>query len=577
MRDWQYILITISLLFANVDALAQPTSPELDAIQRQTQQVLQQQQERLDAERRRIEFEQQSTTENIQSSPAVTPTSTSSLPAGCFTITRIDIQHATLLDKNTRATLTAPLLNSCVSFERINQLLRDITAFYFDQGYITTRAYLPEQDIGAGVLIVHVVEGKTTTIGFSDTRIKSAGSIYTAFPGLIGAPLNLRDIEQGLDQMNRLQSQKTRVEFLPGDNPGETRVMLDRITTSPYQFRLQYDNSGQESTGIEQMSLFAGMDTPFNINDYTYIYVQSDIEDASTEQESKNIAWHYDLPWGYWLVGIDSSQFKYQSPVEGRLQRFISSGINNSTSLFFNYLLTRDRSSKNRIKLKLQRDSTKNFIEDVKLDTSSRVLSTASLEISHQHFLPNNQEITFSATYHQGIRAWDAEKDDPNAVDVPLAQFEKYTTNTSYTKNTGIKNVPVNFSSTLRTQYSADPLFNSEKMSVGSQFSVRGYKEKSISGEKGGIWRNDVTILQILPNDLRSRYFNNLQWFVAYDIGTVSAAQHHNYESLQGWATGLRSQHKNYNLDVTYAEPVNPPNDPLIKTEQVYFSLALSF
>lgn len=56
-------------------------------------------------------------------------------------------------------------------------------------------------------------------------------------------------------------------------------------------------------------------------------------------------------------------------------------------------------------------------------------------------------------------------------------------------------------------QTTPDRLYASEQLSVGGQYSVRGYKEQYLSGNRGGYWRNELT----------------WQWMTIPGVGTLSA------------------------------------------------------
>ncbi|WP_275428219.1 POTRA domain-containing protein, partial [Enterobacter hormaechei] len=72
-------------------------------------------------------------------------------------------------------------------------------------------------------------------------------------PGLVGDVLNLRDIEQGMEQLNRLPSQQVVIDIQPGEQPGFSNVVLLRgARRAPVSFSFGADNSGQRSTGTGQ-------------------------------------------------------------------------------------------------------------------------------------------------------------------------------------------------------------------------------------------------------------------------------------------------------------------------------------
>ncbi|HCF1927942.1 TPA: ShlB/FhaC/HecB family hemolysin secretion/activation protein, partial [Pseudomonas aeruginosa] len=59
-----------------------------------------------------------------------------------------------------RRQLLAPYQGRCLGVGQLNALLKAVTDHYLDRGYVTTRAYLPQQDLASGTLRIIVVEGR---------------------------------------------------------------------------------------------------------------------------------------------------------------------------------------------------------------------------------------------------------------------------------------------------------------------------------------------------------------------------------------------------------------------------------
>lgn len=145
--------VFIACLFSSA-ASAAPLSPsDLNTIQQQQQHLLDQNQ------RQREEFERRMLLPHIaepQKTPApLTP---------CFIISRIEIDGATRLSRTAADRLTAPWLNQCLNIPRLTELTNAISDWYISRGYITSRAFLTEQDLSSGVLHIAVLEGKLQQI-----------------------------------------------------------------------------------------------------------------------------------------------------------------------------------------------------------------------------------------------------------------------------------------------------------------------------------------------------------------------------------------------------------------------------
>jgi len=233
----KWLVFGASLFISNV--MAAPVTPgDLDVIQNQQQQRLQQDQQQRDALTQAHQVELQKT----ESAPASGP---------CFEINQISLQQASLITPDTQKRLVAPYINQCLSLDRINQLVRAISEWYVQRGYITSRAFLTEQNLSHGTLNITVLEGKLEAIHLQGA---SARQLNMAFPTRAGRILNLRDIEQGMEQINRLRTSPVQIEIIPSSQPGYSIVNLTSTPEFPLTLGLNMDNSGQRSTGIGQLS-----------------------------------------------------------------------------------------------------------------------------------------------------------------------------------------------------------------------------------------------------------------------------------------------------------------------------------
>jgi hemolysin activation/secretion protein len=73
-----------------------------------------------------------------------------------------------------------------------------------------------------------------------------------AFPGKVGEALNLREVEQLVDQLNRLPSKQAQMELTPGTQIGGSEVVVKNTPQKPWRASLSRNNDGQKSTGEQQ-------------------------------------------------------------------------------------------------------------------------------------------------------------------------------------------------------------------------------------------------------------------------------------------------------------------------------------
>ncbi len=120
----------------------------------------------------------------------------------------------------------------CVGKQGLDVLVKGLQQAILARGYVTTRVLLPEQDLSTGTLKLSLIPGVIRHVRFADEKLR--GTWQTAFPIRDGELLNLRDLEQGLEQMKRVSSQDVSMQIVPGvqavrlsDGPRDARVSAD--------------------------------------------------------------------------------------------------------------------------------------------------------------------------------------------------------------------------------------------------------------------------------------------------------------------------------------------------------------
>lgn len=206
-------ILAMTISAAITTAQAQIPPSDLQTIIRQQEQIQRQQEEsRQELERRAKEGSGRRST--LPLPPPVPPSEPSA--DACVQVQRIEVEDATQLSDEEISAIIAPFQNRCLALSDLNELMRALTQAYVNKGFVAARPYLPQQDVGGGVLRLIIVEGKVEDIEPQPGGSTRAQEMLFAFPGVIGAPLNLRDIEQGLDQINRLRSNNATMALEPG-------------------------------------------------------------------------------------------------------------------------------------------------------------------------------------------------------------------------------------------------------------------------------------------------------------------------------------------------------------------------
>lgn len=548
-------LAGVTLLVSGA-ALAAPLSPaDRNTIQQQQQQLLDENQ------RQREELERSA----IVPRP-VTPDDAFSPQGPCFVIRRIELSGATLLSPSAKNRLTAPWINQCLDMARLTRLTDAVSDWYISRGYITSRAFLTEQDLSGGILHLAVLEGKLQHIrleGVPDRTLKMT------FPGLEGKILNLRDIEQGMEQLNRIRQRPVEIEILPGDRQGYSVVNLTATPEFPLSGSVSFDNSGQKSTGTGQLTGALYGNNLLGLADKWFISGGRS-SDFSNSKDAQNFAAGVSIPYGYGLLDYSYSWSNYLSTIDNNGYLWRSTGDTETHRLTGSWVLFRNGDIKTGLSAGITHRINRNYLDDVLLTTSSRKLSSVSLGINHTQKIASGVA-TLNPTFTQGVPWLGAEDDNDKQGDVPKAEFRKWSLNGSFQRPVADK---LWWLTSVYFQWSPDRLYGSERLTLGGETSVRGFKEQYISGDNGGYWRNELNwSLFTLP------WVGDVGVLAAIDGGWLKKDGQDRYASgtLWGTALGLTATNRRYSSQFTVGTPVDYPDWLAPDHIVIYYRFSVAF
>ena len=548
----KWLVFGASLFISNV--MAAPVTPgDLDIIQNQQQQRLQQDQQQRDALTQAHQVELQKTESASASGP-------------CFEINQISLQQASLITPATQKRIVAPYINQCLSLDRINQLVRAISEWYVQRGYITSRAFLTEQNLSHGTLNITVLEGKLEAIHLQGA---SARQLNMAFPTRAGRILNLRDIEQGMEQINRLRTTPVQIEIIPSTQPGYSIVNLTSTPEFPLILGLNMDNSGQRSTGIGQLSGSLVGNDLLGVADRWFVSggrssAFSDWRDAQNFQAGVSV------PYGYGLLDYSYSWSNYHSRFNANSFDWYSNGDNISNRLSGSWVLFRNGQIKTGLQLGLNHYVSHNWLNETLLQSSSRKLTSLQIGFNHTQKIAGGVA-TLNPMLSRGMPWFDAESDKGKSDDFPKAEFRKWSVSSSYQRPVTQK---MWWLSSFYAQWSPDRLYGSERLTIGGENSVRGYKEQYLSGDVGGYLRNELNYsLFTLPA------IGEVSTTLALDGGWLQSDKQDRYAAgtLWGSSLGLGTRNAHVSTQLSLGIPVSYPNYLAPDRLSVYARVGLVF
>lgn len=396
-----------------------------------------------------------------------------------FLIHHIQLEGITLLPKSTQKKLISGYIDRKLTLNDINQLSASITNAYLLLGYVTSRTYLPKQNLKEGQLVLHIQEGF-----IEDIQVQGITPWQSslAFLGKNTTPLNIWDLEESLDQINRLSSLQATLQLLPSPLvTGGSRIQVQTTAARSGSASFRYDTYSDPQVQAIPNSLDLNSENILSsLDQWNFNYYQK-FKDKTQFQNSVSVSGT--LPVGALTPKISYSQFNYATLVSGTLRNILTSGQTSTFKVGGTLLTYRDSKQKETLTLELTTKSDQNYIEDTLVGVNSSQLTTLSAGFNHTQYNTWGT-LTWEGKYTRGIGKLGATQDSTtlNATS-PHAQFQKV--NGDLNLSIPVQNF---FNYTLQAhvngQYSDQTLYSSERMSVGDFYSVPGY-DTSFSGDLG--------------------------------------------------------------------------------------------
>ena len=560
----RYLLCTFLLACLGLNsATAAPTPGDQDLIRDRQNRLLEEQGRRLQ------ELQDLPGKEAKPQAPA-TPADTR-----CFPIKDIELKGADSLSAADRTLLLKPYVGQCLGVSQLNELLKVITDYYIAKGRVTSRAYLPQQDLSGGHLQVLVVEGKLEALRSAEGSNVTDRELAMAFPGKVGEALNLREVEQLVDQLNRLPSKQAQMELTPGKEVGGSDVVVKNTAQKPWRASLSRNNDGQRSTGEQQWGAGLEWDSPLGLADQLVLRGGHDAI-SDHQKTSKNTMLYYNVPWGWWNFSYTYSESDYRALGQADTFSFKQSGDSQNHQLRAERVVHRDDVSKTSVNVGLAHLRTNNYVFTTRLDSSTR-LSEMQVGINHGRRV-GSAFVNMDLGMQNGIGLLDAQSQDERGEfgsRQPNSRYRKYTATVSYLQPFTLWGESFSFTSLATGQRSEDVLFSPQRMSLGGSASVRGYKDQQLTGDSGGYWRNDLRWSRPVTLGWLRPVFGEYGASVGYDQGVIRNGRYngevHGRVSSNSLELFARGQH--VSTSVTFAHSLERPAALLEREAPIYFRM----
>ncbi|MGL5601097.1 MAG: ShlB/FhaC/HecB family hemolysin secretion/activation protein [Silvania sp.] len=475
----------------------------------------------------------------------------------CWNIDELVLERDFLHDRGIRK-IKQNVAGKCLGEKGIGKVAILVQDYFIRSGYVTTRVETPSQDLLSKKLTLTVVPGRISEV------IVTRGDINKALlPFGKDDILNIRDIEQGLENIQRTPGVDVKINIVPGDVNGTSKVVIDTQRATKWNFRTAYNNFGDKSTGSQLIGATGYLYNVARISDLFYL--------AGTSSQTggyKNVSTYYSFPVGYSEFSLFYSNSKSRQGINIGSYLFDYIGKTEYLSLKGYRMLRRDANSKLSTSVEVIRRKYDYSLGGADLVLQKRDMgnlrlglnykqnytgATLDSSLSWQRFMPE-----FGGTQTPDMRSGDVS-----------SRSQIVNLNVNYVKWLTLLPTEAYYDLNLGVQYSPDNLTLQDKITVGNRWTVRGFENSDgIDGNKGFFVQNTLNLMTGHKNAVA---------YLGTDYGQVTgkgSSQDVGGRKIMGGVVGLKGAIKALEYDLSLSSPFLYPEHLDVDNYTINFNVA---
>lgn len=280
-----------------------------------------------------------------------------------ITVQKVLVSGSTILTPQEINTLVEPLEGRLVTVLKLRQIADKITEIYLDRGYVTSRAILPSQNIGDGIVEIKVIEGILGEIQIEGTKRLHNSYIESRIRLGERKPLDSARLEKKLRLLrgNPL-FENLEASLRQSEIDGESILIIRVTEKKPLELSMNVDNYSSPSVGSERTGWTA---LHRNLTGRGDLFVASYNTTRLFDDESDVFDFIYNLP----INAMNGTLQARVAPNSNRIgQEFLKDfKITGTTDVYeFSYRqpILRNPQQEFALSLGLSYQRTKNFLDD---------------------------------------------------------------------------------------------------------------------------------------------------------------------------------------------------------------------
>ena len=475
----------------------------------------------------------------------------------CFQINEL-ILSDDFLDNNELKKIKNQVVGQCLGMNGLKKAAVLFQDYYINAGYITTRVEIPTQDLSTKKLKLTVVPGIISEIVVAGNDISK-----WILPFSDGDILNIRDLEQGLENIQRTPEVDVKINILPGSENGSSKVVINTQRKKKWSLRASYNNFGDQSTGSE---LIGGTSYLYNVTGLSDLFYLAGT--GSQTGGYKNVSTYYSVPFGYYDLSLYYSKSKSHQGIDIGAYTFDYIGKTEYFSLKGNRMLYRNVNSKLSASAELIRRKYDYTLGGTELVLQKRDMGNVRLGVNYKRNF-TGAALDSTVTWQRFTKAFGGTDTPDMRTGTVSKESQIVNLNVNYVK--WLTMLPVNayYELNFGTQYSPDNLTLQDQFTIGDRWSVRGFQNSD------GIYGNKGFFLQNTLNAVTG--YKGLIPYIGADYGQIIGklpSQNLSGKKIMGGILGVKGAVRALEYDASVSAPFIYPNNLDVDEYKLNFNFA---
>lgn len=460
-------------------------------------------------------------------------------------------------------------IGKCVGLQGLNVLQQHLTMRLVESGLITAWVRVPEQSLAQGSLTLHYGAGRISSV-----RSEHApGWWRTVLPSRPGDELNQRDLDQALENIQRLKGQSdARIDIAPGTEPGASDILLQPGSGKRWHAYVGGDNAGLKAMGSKRLNAGLTLDSPLFLYDQFSVSWNSNAALRNHDNNTRAASAYYSVPFGYWTIFASAGHSRYRQTVSGFEAPIVYGGTTQQVDAGVSVVPYRGSRNKGTIVAKVLRKRVGGTLNGIDIEVQRRDIMGYELGYQHRHYAGRTvveagaglrgtvPQYSKQPGYVYGDAGWNGRT---TILAVNAGAYMPF----------AVAQQQMTYQFNWQFQHAKTRIVPADYFTIGDRYTVRGFDgQMTLAAEDGWSLRNDLA--------WNLSTFGQ-QLYTGVDAGRVSgpSAQYLSGRTLVGAVAGLRGRisvpYIDTSYDISLGWPLKKPD--VFPTSSVVFAAAMMF